>query len=82
MDNLNEKVRIQLSQKELRILRNLLAIDYYNSKRNIRWEKERIATGEPDSRVYPITLREKHLKFTRHLLKKLSKHVGIKWLYP
>lgn len=71
--------RIQLQEQEVRRLRNLLAGEYHRDRRNLRWAKERIKRGEPESRIYTIANREKHLAFQKHLLKKLSRYVGIKW---
>ncbi|GAJ00546.1 unnamed protein product, partial [marine sediment metagenome] len=73
-----KKIRIQFTKREVWRLRNLLAGQYYFDRRNLRWEKKRIARGKPDSRVYPVALQEKHLNGTRRLLKKLSKAVGEK----
>ena len=71
--------RIQLSEKELMIIRNLLASQYHCDRRNLYWTKYRVAHGQSDSRVYPIEERQEYLKFQIHLLKKLSRHVNVKW---
>lgn len=78
---MEKQIRIQLNKKELWILRNLLARDYHVSRRNIKYAKKRMARGEPDSITYPIADRERNLKFTQHLLKKLSKPLDVKWFY-
>lgn len=74
-----KKHRIQLSGYELWQLRNLLAQKYHSDRRNILWTKQRIAHGEADIRSYPITLRQKHLKETKKLLRKLSRRLDVKW---
>jgi len=71
--------RVQLTELELWILRNLLAERYYCERRNLLWSRKRIAQGEPDSRILPINERDKHQKFNRHLLKKLSRPLNVKW---
>lgn len=76
--DLSKRVRIQFNKREVWILRNLLADCYHHDRRNLRWEKKRIARGQPDSRAYPVARQEKHLNETRRLLKKLSKAVGEK----
>jgi len=80
MATLMEKTfRIQLTEKEIRTLRNLLAEQYHCDRRNIRYDKERVKHGEPESRFYTVSEQEKHLKETAKLLKKLSRHVDEKW---
>ena len=76
---MDKTFRIQLTEKELWILRNLLAGQYHCDRRNIRYEKNRLKRGDPESRIYPISEQEKHLKETAKLLKKLSRHVDEKW---
>lgn len=71
--------RIQLAEKEVWILRNQLAEAYYHDRRNLRWAKKRVALGQPDSQIYTIEHQEKNLKFMKHLLKKLSRCVNVKW---
>jgi len=73
-----KKIRIQFTELEVWKLRNLLAERYHRDRRNLRWDKEGIKHGKPDSRAYPVALQEKHLNKTRRLLKKLSKAVGEK----
>ena len=71
--------RIQLNEKELWTLRNLLAGHYHCDRRNLLYEKRRMEAGQSESRVYPISEREKHLKQDAKLLKKLSRYVNEKW---
>jgi hypothetical protein len=74
-----KKFRIQLTEQEVWQLRNLLVKSYLDERKNILWKKRRIKAGEPDSRIYPIELQQKHLVTSRHLLKKLSRRLGVKW---
>jgi len=60
-------------------LRRLVVAEYHQDRRNIRYEKERLKHGKPDSRTYPISEQEKHLKETAKLLKKLNRHFSEKW---
>lgn len=71
--------RIQLTEKELWALRRLVVAEYHQDRRNIRYEKNCLKRGDPDSQIYPISEQEKHLKETAKLLKKLSRHVNEKW---
>ena len=79
MEKLDKKVRVQFTIIELRIIRNALVNDYHRDRRNLRYKKNAVAHGEPDSRFYAIEPRERNLKFLRRLLKKVSKYTGIKW---
>jgi len=76
-----KKVRIQLTELEVKILRNMLANGYHTDKNNLRYTKRRVARGEADSPIYPIGDRERNLRKTAALLKKLNKHIDwdIKW---
>jgi len=80
MASLMEKTfRIQLTKRELGTLRRLVVAEYHQDRRNIRYEKNRLKHGEADSRIYPISEQEKHLRETARLLKKISRHFNEKW---
>ena len=74
-----KKFRIQLTEMEVCWIRNSLTNEYHSNRANIRWEKRRIARGNPESHIYPIKEQEKHLKQLGHLLKKLSHYHNEKW---
>lgn len=77
---MNKTFRVQLTELELRTLRNLLAYQYHCDRRNVCYKKKRMAKGESDSRMYPIAEQEKHLKQKVRLLKKLARHLkDVKW---
>ena len=74
-----EKVRIQFTKQELWLIRNLLVSSYHQDRNNVRWEKNRIARGQPESRTYLIKEQEKHLKTKRRLVKKVARYLDEKW---
>jgi hypothetical protein len=79
MDTLNRKIRVQLTEWEIKRLRNLLAQEYHYDRRNFLIERRRIKNGQKDNVVYSTKEQGEQLKKCRRLLKKLSKHVNERW---
>ena len=71
----SETHRPRLSVWEIKILRNLVDEVVRQDKRNIGYERKRIAGGQPDSRIYPLKEQEKALKKFKRLSRKLNKLV-------
>jgi len=74
-----ETVRIQFTKQELWLIRNLLVLSYHQDRNNVRYEKNRIVRGQPESKGYPIKEQEKHLKTKRRLVKKVARYLDEKW---
>ena len=71
----SETHRPRLSVWEIKILRNLVDEVVSRDRRNIGYERKRIARGQPDSRAYPLKEQEKALKRFKRLSRKLNKLV-------
>ena len=67
--------RPRLNVWEIKILRNLVDEVVRLNRRNIGYERKRIARGQPDSRAYPLKEQEKALKKYKRLSRKLNKLV-------
>lgn len=64
--------RPRLNTWEISILRNMLDDQLRIDRRNIGYEKKRIARGEPDSRIYPLAEQQRYLRKTNRLRRKLN----------
>lgn len=71
----SETHRPRLNVWEIKVLRNLVDDVVRQDRRNIGYERKRIARGQPDSRAYPLKEQEKALKRFKRLSRKLNKLV-------
>ena len=71
----SETHRPRLNVWEIKILQNLVDGVVRMDRRNIGYERKRIARGQPDSRIYPLKEQEKALTKYKRLLRKLNKLV-------